>query len=259
MPRKSGKGRRIIRLKTPDSERPLERSTVVRPVKRISKAEIQRDRLAHSAAAQRAGLEERGQDNLYCAKCGLLFSWVSGGFGTLHYYALDSGEKIPVHEKSTYCLACNEMVLAEDLSVADVIQRLNSVVAMHVEVLDEIARRYGNIITRFLTSSKRFAALHAKEKILNEEYEQLNQIIQMLGDRRVPPKCLTCGSSNLYEFDKPFASSPSDSIEDHAHHPRCGGLLYIQPGPIIRAHGTRIERIYSVDGEFLYENTIGEI
>lgn len=257
MPSKSDKGR-VIRLKTPDSQRPLEQSVLVRPVKRLSKDDLQKARLKRSAETQRAELEKRGQDNLYCAKCGLLFSWVSGGFGVHHYYALDNAEKIPVLETSSYCLTCNQMTLAEYLSVKDAIQHLSLVATRQAELLDEIARRSGNVIARLLTSEKRIAALHAAEGLLSDEYEQWNRHITMLENRRAPPKCLTCGSSNLYEFDKPFASSPSESTEHHAHHPRCGGLLYIEPGPDILAHGIRVERVYSVDGEFLYENTIGD-
>ena len=96
----------------------------------------------------------------------------------------------------------------------------------------------------------------SRERDLKEEKVRLS----ILADRKSPPRCLTCGSTNIFALTIDDADRPShwyDSatpISIGVVHPGCGGELLVScPGTYMSMFND--DRTYDLEGRAILQDT----
>lgn len=173
---------------------------------------------------------------LACDRCGQSFSHrVLYG---LFDYELTDGTRLPLERRLAWCGACDNVVAAENLDPAG--------------VLDEratVSRKLQDIkgISVLLPSRRRAATLYRKQ------LDELELRLAMLQRRQCGPRCLDCGS-----LETTMLPATPDLEEDGPHipagwkHPGCGGEMQAYLPSMRFIYNYRL-RIYDAEGNFLRE------
>jgi hypothetical protein len=105
---------------------------------------------------------------------------------------------------------------------------------------------------REVTHAEEMPSMAAIEKELTTSvpgwrHEELTVLKKWRTQRRSPPKCLDCGSTNIVPVTLDF----SEVIEQTFPHPDCEGVLHFTPSGGYTLGPVQTQRLYSFEGDYL--------
>lgn len=168
-------------------------------------------------------------------------------------YLLDNGKRLRMRVTIAWCLDCEGLRKAEDLSLETPLAELQHAARVLASVR---ARRWW--FTRIWSSSSRHW-LDANLDIMNElnpadlhemarELDEVRERIAYLAARTAPPRCLSCSGQRLL-------ATELEETEDGPgrRHPGCGGIMRHHITGSINYGRISTQLVHGPDGRYLHE------
>ena len=181
------------------------------------------------------------QTLLKCDRCSFittLYSWTE----SCGLYALPDGKQVRVPVRAEWCYQCKTLRATENLpEVACTKQR--------VQEADRVLRR---CVARYFLLCLRYGSrMASKGKALaRDRLEQAQAMHRIVSNRKSPPRCLSCGSTDHEEL-RLFAFPEGRRTTLPIQHPGCGGHFVIDDRVGLCAENQGPIRYFTPEGDFL--------
>jgi len=157
-------------------------------------------------------------------------------WGVYEYVISDN---VFLHMKRTYgwCYSCKEIKPIEVLPDKPKLEK-------ELEVLNSTRKRW--------TALTEFKSNRALETV-DEKIKEIQDCLKFLNLRKAPPRCLTCGSTDVVNIVRPNVQE-GESVQLAFTHPGCGGTFTVKNSRNdsgIRFNWRIYRRLYSVNGQFI--------
>jgi hypothetical protein len=173
---------------------------------------------------------------LECTKCQASYSRgvLYGNFR----YELPNGDRHSLDRSLGWCNHCATMVAIENLSCTSSASEVEKITRLKAEAELKLRSVFGRIVGKH----------RATVRSCDQKLEEIEKRVSFLRQRTAPPKCLECGSADIFQLPwPPWPEDPGQPVSAGWRHPTCGGEM------VARALGGRLyfsypPRIYDANG-----------
>lgn len=189
----------------------------------------------------------------HCKRCGYSQYTV---FTSSYIYVYLDGDQIPLLSQTGWCCDCDSIQDIEDLSITPRLELLRNL----QRKMASIQKKNWPFISRLTYDAREWADDPEWRENLSIDtiYRWSNQIeevikgIDLIQKRKSPPRCLSCGTTNINSVFPPQTASKSEPDSSRSLiHPVCGGELELHPEYDIFVNGSHLIREYSTEGKFI--------
>jgi hypothetical protein len=170
----------------------------------------------------------------------------------VYSYELPNLTRVPLDRTFGWCFTCGEMVPVEAIDLKRTARNITVLKKQWYQIeisLKEVEKSMGSFLG---LNKRRLAQLNQERDAVKKELDGVQMFYNVFQSRTSPPRCLTCGESNIVRVNIP-EPHPNGRIPTGFTHPGCGGEL------IVEHFGGRFamrfikENVYSFDGKKIKE------
>ena len=171
-----------------------------------------------------------------CDRCGFVSTT---SFWGLYKYRLPDETMVSVERCVGWCNSCEKTAPIEELSnITEVTKQLRTCQTALNQLEDSFFRKH-------------FGSGRRKRRELTTRGQDLRNTLRFLELRKGKPRCLTCGSTDIFPMDIPYPEN-GQKAGSSFRHPSCGGTFFkIEPNVHFIIVPT--ERIYDIEGNLISE------
>jgi hypothetical protein len=149
-----------------------------------------------------------------------------------------------------WCFTCEDLVPVEDIGR---IHTERDIAERNCREAEQILKQVeGSLMSTLGFNRKQITKLKQNRDFARKKLDGVQMLYNVFQSRTSPPRCLTCGESNIVRVNIP-EPPPNSVIPTGFAHPGCGGQLIVEHTRFRIAMKFTQENVYSLDGKKIKE------